>query len=128
MRPCNCEKCYVCWLWYHNSEWRVQHGGPNENIPIPESILNHGPDSIIVSSMVDKKQDISSFVASVVSANIVLPTIARPNRCEYLQKRTEFKNGCNGWKCQHDCKFGLPAVPGVYCQTCKKYADSGDKF
>ena len=58
---------------------------------------------------------------------IALP-IARPNVCEFLQRRTEFKAGCGGWRCLHRCEKGLPAVPGAYCQTCSQYEDSGRKF
>lgn len=63
----------------------------------------------------------------VVPTVIALPVV-RPNRCEYLQRRTEFRAGCNGWRCTHQCVYNLPAVPGAYCQTCPKYEDSGDKF
>ena len=57
-----------------------------------------------------------------------LPVIARPNRCEHLLKREEFKAGCNGWRCLHGCSKGLQAVPGMLCQTCDQYEDSGEKF
>lgn len=47
-------------------------------------------------------------------------------RCLYLLKRMEFRAGCGGMTCRHDCAKGLPAVPGTYCQTCPDYeADAG---
>lgn len=124
MRPCNCDKCYVCWLWYHNPEWRVQHGGPSEAVAIPDSVLKHGPDSIIRPN----PHAPYTLPAFHFNSNATLSGIARPNRCEFLLARSEFKAGCNGWKCRHDCEHKLPAVPGVYCQTCTFYHDSGDKF
>lgn len=45
----------------------------------------------------------------------------RPQECRHLGRRTEFRSGCGGWSCRHDCDLGLPAVPGGYCQTCPKY-------
>jgi hypothetical protein len=47
--------------------------------------------------------------------------LARPNRCEYLGRRTEFRSGCAGIHCRHACELNLPAVPAGYCQTCKEY-------
>lgn len=48
--------------------------------------------------------------------------VTRPTKCECLEKRTEFRSGCNGWKCRHECKKGLPAVPGEFCQMdCREY-------
>lgn len=64
----------------------------------------------------------------IQSPTIIKLTVLRPNRCEHLEKRKEFKAGCNGWMCKHDCTLNLPAVPGNYCQTCDQYQDSGDKF
>lgn len=43
-------------------------------------------------------------------------------RCLHLGKRTEFKAGCGGWRCVHECEAGEPqAVPGGNCQTCPKW-------
>lgn len=123
MRPCKCDRCYVCWKWFHDADWRVLCGGPSEILNIPGSVLPHGPDSIIrTGAPVALPSRVISGVATA------LPVVARPNRCEYLQKRTEFKAGCNGWRCRHTCEKGLPAVPGEYCQTCDQYQDSGEKF
>ena len=66
--------------------------------------------------------------APVATTAIPLNVIARPNRCEHLQSRVEFKTGCSGWRCLHECSKGLPAVPGILCQTCEQYEDSGEKF
>ncbi len=62
------------------------------------------------------------------SGFVVALPIARPNVCEFLENRAEFKHGCGGWRCLHGCEKGLPAVPGTYCQTCSQYVDSGEKF
>ena len=61
----------------------------------------------------------------VVKKRTPLPT-ARPDRCEHFGGRTEFKPGCNGWRCKGKCDLGLPAVPGKYCQTCEKYEPDPD--
>lgn len=43
--------------------------------------------------------------------------------CEHLGKRTEFKVGCSGWKCKHECTAGEPfAEPGGVCQLCPKWS------
>lgn len=71
----------------------------------------------------------SSPVVVEVKASTSLPV--RPNRCEFLNKRTGFKSGCNGWMCKHDCEIMVilqPAIPGGTCQTCDTYVDSGEKF
>lgn len=93
----------------------------------PESVLKHGPESIIRTPVV--LPPIQAPVPRVHTSGVVvhLP-IARPNRCKFLEKRTEFKDGCSGWRCKHDCELGLPAIPGIYCQTCGKYVDSEDAF
>ena len=42
--------------------------------------------------------------------------------CHHLGKRTEFRAGCSGWLCQHECDAGEPsATPGGNCQTCPKW-------
>jgi hypothetical protein len=64
----------------------------------------------------------------IQSPTIIKLTVLRPNRCEHLEKRKEFKTGCRGWRCAHACEKSLPAVPGVYCQTCTEYVDSGEPF
>ncbi len=51
----------------------------------------------------------------------IIIQIIRPDRCEHLGKRTEFRQGCNGFNCQHECAKGMPAVPGKLCQTCPLY-------
>lgn len=135
MRPCICEKCYVCWLWYHNTVWRVQHGGPSVPINPPESVLKHGPESIIRTPVVlppiqapVPRVHTSGVVVHHTSGFVVALPIARPNSCEFLRRRTEFRPGCGGWRCQHECKLGFKAVPGGLCQTCNDYVDSGEKF
>ena len=115
MRPCKCDRCYVCWKWHHDKDWRLLCDGPSETI-IPESVLAHGPNSIIT--------DIIQLKPLITISNI----IKRPNTCEHLLKRIEFKSGCGGWRCKHDCVKKLPAVPGEYCQSCSEYKDSGEKF
>jgi hypothetical protein len=52
--------------------------------------------------------------------------VLRPERCEYLGRRTELKAGCNGWMCSHACDLGLKAVPGGFCQTCESYEPDPD--
>ncbi len=51
----------------------------------------------------------------------IVIAIIRPDRCEHIGKREEFKHGCNGFNCRWDCAKGLPAVPGKLCQTCTEY-------
>lgn len=46
---------------------------------------------------------------------------ARSRLCVFLGKRVEFRTGCGGAKCRHECEQGLPAVPNGYCQSCTKY-------
>lgn len=42
--------------------------------------------------------------------------------CFSLGVRTEFRAGCNGWRCEHECDAGKPvAIPGEVCQTCEKW-------
>ncbi len=48
-------------------------------------------------------------------------TPARTANCLHLGKRLEFREGCGGPGCLHECDLGLPAVPGRYCQTCPSY-------
>jgi hypothetical protein len=52
----------------------------------------------------------------------------RPYKCEFLLKRTEFRSGCSGMTCRHDCKLNLPAVPADYCQTCTAYVKDEDNL
>ncbi len=54
------------------------------------------------------------------SARASIP-IKRRAKCIHLGKRSEFRAGCGGWMCKHECDLGEPAVPGGYCQTCPKY-------
>lgn len=43
-------------------------------------------------------------------------------RCLHLGVRTEFRPGCGGWNCVHECEAGEPvAVPGGVCQSCPKW-------
>jgi hypothetical protein len=46
-------------------------------------------------------------------------------RCLYLGTRTEFRSGCSGWGCRHQCELGLMAVPGGSCQVCSHFEDDG---
>ncbi len=42
--------------------------------------------------------------------------------CLHLGQRTEFREGCSGWTCRHECDAGEPeAVPGGVCQSCSKW-------
>lgn len=42
--------------------------------------------------------------------------------CEHLGKRTEFRAGCGGNMCRHECEAGEKyAIPGGNCQTCPKW-------
>lgn len=42
--------------------------------------------------------------------------------CLHLGVRTEFRPGCGGRMCRHECEAGEPvAVPGGVCQTCPKW-------
>lgn len=46
-------------------------------------------------------------------------------RCLHLGPRVEFRPGCTGWTCRHDCARGFPAVPGESCQACPDFEDDG---
>jgi len=59
---------------------------------------------------------------------VVRLPVVRPNVCDLLEHRAEYKHGCNGWMCLHGCERGHKAVPGELCQTCNDYLDSGRKF
>jgi hypothetical protein len=70
---------------------------------------------------------IRQAVGPSVKVNLRKPLpLAHPDRCRHLGKRTELRAGCNGWKCAHDCELGLPAVPGLACQSCEKYEPDPD--
>lgn len=72
--------------------------------------------------------EVMEDVAHPVAGRTSLP-LARPDRCEFLLGRTEFRSGCNGMTCRHGCRLDLPAVPGLYCQTCTSYvADPGEPW
>jgi hypothetical protein len=46
--------------------------------------------------------------------------------CLHLGRRVEFRPGCGGRNCRHECAAGEPvAVPGGVCQTCPKYEPEG---
>lgn len=46
----------------------------------------------------------------------------RRGLCLHLGQRTEFRAGCNGNLCKHNCEAGEPvAVPGGVCQTCERW-------
>jgi len=62
-----------------------------------------------------------TFMTTAPTSAKSLPTIPHPDRCSNLGARTEKRAGCNGWLCKHDCSVGLPALPGIYCQTCEFY-------
>jgi len=52
---------------------------------------------------------------------VTLRTTTPPTRgpCLHLGKRVEFRPGCGGRMCLHDCEAGEPqAVPGGVCQRC----------
>ena len=61
-----------------------------------------------------------------VSGNKKPIPIIHPDRCQQFTGRTEFRPGCGGWKCKGGCTLGLPAVPGVACQTCDRYEPDPD--
>jgi len=48
--------------------------------------------------------------------------------CTHLGARVEFRPGCGGRMCRHECDAGEPvAVPGGVCQTCSKWeSDTGE--
>lgn len=47
---------------------------------------------------------------------------AERGRCLHLGKRVEYRPGCGGRLCLHECLAGEPqAVPGGVCQTCPKW-------
>jgi predicted GH43/DUF377 family glycosyl hydrolase len=51
--------------------------------------------------------------------------IPQRKECLNLGKRTEFRPGCGGWTCQHECSAGKPvAVPGGCCQSCELWEDA----
>lgn len=46
--------------------------------------------------------------------------------CLHLGRRVEYRPGCGGRLCRHECEAGEPvAVPGGVCQTCPKW--EGDR-
>lgn len=48
--------------------------------------------------------------------------IAPRRECINLGARTEFRPGCSGWSCRHECSAGKPvAVPGGVCQSCNTW-------
>lgn len=74
--------------------------------------------------------DVSRMMAvakGTISPRVALPQVPRSTRCQHIGKRREYVAGCSGWKCGHGCTKGLPAVPGLYCQTdCKSYVPDPD--
>ena len=66
-------------------------------------------------------------VRDVVQVAEPLPTVR--GNCLHLGKRTEFREGCSGWGCRHDCEAGEPAaVPGGNCQACPKWEAEGAEW
>lgn len=65
-------------------------------------------------------------VANRKTVRIGLPII-RPYRCIHLGKRTEFRPGCAGLKCEHDCRIGYTAVPAKQCQRCESYVEDPEE-
>lgn len=64
----------------------------------------------------------SSYMPKLLGSRSSTP--AKPLRlirCEHLGRRTELRQGCNGWLCKHDCGLGLTAIPGATCQVCPEY-------
>jgi hypothetical protein len=62
------------------------------------------------------------------TVRIGLPII-RPYRCIHFGKRIEFRPGCGGWGCIHDCVIGYRAVPSTTCQRCESYVeDVGEQW
>lgn len=50
------------------------------------------------------------------------PGVRERGPCLHLGRRVEYRPGCNGRLCLHQCEAGEPAaVPGGVCQTCPKY-------
>jgi hypothetical protein len=48
--------------------------------------------------------------------------VANRGPCRHLGKRIEYRAGCGGWRCRHECEAGEPqAVPGGVCQSCPKW-------
>lgn len=43
--------------------------------------------------------------------------------CLHLGRRIEFREGCGGRMCRHECDKGLPAVPGGLCQWCWDHSE-----
>lgn len=65
--------------------------------------------------------EIERILSPEVSAPVLLP-VSR-GECIHLGVRTEFRAGCGGRMCRHDCLAGEPdAVPGGVCQSCEKWA------
>jgi hypothetical protein len=65
--------------------------------------------------------------ASSTSSDVKPIPVYRPQRCRRLLKRTEFKAGCGGWMCRHECEKNFPAVPGDYCQRCPAFLTEADE-
>lgn len=64
----------------------------------------------------------SDAVGSRAAVTKRKPDAARRGLCVHLGKRTEFRDGCGGSRCKHECNAGEPfAVPAEVCQTCKKW-------
>jgi hypothetical protein len=71
---------------------------------------------------------------AVAPERLAAPPPARPERCLHLGPRTEFKTGCGGFNCFHQCELGhtedpMRGVglvrPGGFCQTCVDFTPDG---
>jgi len=56
---------------------------------------------------------------------VTVSAVAKPasrGKCAHLGRRVEFRPGCGGRMCRHECGAGEPeAVPGGVCQSCPKW-------
>lgn len=56
------------------------------------------------------------------AAGVTAAKTTRRGKCLHLGVRTEYRPGCGGWRCSHQCEAGEPvAVPGGNCQSCPKW-------
>ena len=94
--------------------------------------------SLFARGLIDKRPEALKVATMSLEINPPPPYVRetkfdppRPNRCQELDKRLEFRTGCGGWLCAHRCNLLVilqPVVPGQTCQTCESYRDSGERF
>ncbi len=64
-----------------------------------------------------------SVLSETLQITVGVPRITLRTLCLHIGRRTEYRLGCNGFKCKHHCEHynavsHPDAVPGGNCQTC----------